>query len=165
MVKTSFIFPTNVVKDSSDLTFKIIFHNTSKKTAFVYTTLVHSSPGDEDGNIYVDVEKFDGHNYKYYPLVFYHKMSETKTDTICRDIDKRGLESLSSDTLSFNLLMIGKYFESGKYRFKVKVRKRCKIILPKGDGDTWHADINYVSSNWLYFQASRSIFSNWVEKE
>jgi hypothetical protein len=157
IINTSFLFPKKVAKDSSDLTFKVVFHNTSQRTEFVYNTLVEGGPDDEDANMYIDVEKFDGLNYKYYTLRFYHKMSEIKTDSICRDVPKRELHSLSTNTLSYNLLMIGKHFEPGKYRFKIHLRRSCKIFLPKGDGDTWYSEIDYIASKWLYFQVNNAI--------
>jgi hypothetical protein len=156
-VNVSFEISSKVAKDSSDLTFKVVFNNTSRRTEFVYNTLVDGGPDDEDANMYLDIEKFDDLNYKYYTLRFYHKMSEIKTDSICRDVPKRELHSLSTDTLSYNLLMIGKHFEPGKYRFKIHVRRSCKIFLPKGDGDTWYSEIDYIASKWLYFQVKNAI--------
>jgi hypothetical protein len=158
IINTSFLFPKKVAKDSSDLTFKVVFHNTSKKTAFAYSALVHGKLDDEDCNLNIVVQKFNGHDYEHYPLGYYRKMSETKNDSICRDITKHEWRPLSTDTLSYNLLMAGRYFESGKYRFKVHLRKSGKIILPKGDGDTWHSEIDYIDSKWFYFQSNYDIF-------
>lgn len=159
-VKVSFVFPNKVAKDSSDLTFNVVFHNTSRETKFAYAALIDGGPNDEDANMYIDVEKLNGLKYEYYPIRFYHKMSEIKIDSICRDVPKRELNSLSTDTLSYNLLMIGKYFEPGKYRIKIHLRRSCKIFLPKGDGDTWYSEIEYIASEWLYFKANNAIFSS-----
>lgn len=158
-VKVSFIFSTKIATDSSDLTFKVVFHNASKNSSLVYSELVHGSPNDDDCNFYIVVEKLNGHNYEYYPLGYYSKLDESRTDTTCHDLAKRKLPPLSSDTLTYNLMMIGKYFDPGKYRFKVYLRKRCKILMSKVEEKLWHAEINYVASKWLYFQAPKQIFS------
>jgi hypothetical protein len=155
--KVTFLFPCKIAEDSSELTIKVIFHSTSRNAVFTYAKLVDGDSGDEDANIYFDFEKLDGLNYKSYIVSYYHKMSEIKTDSICRDVPKRKLHSLSTDTLSYNLLMIGGGFDAGKYRMKIHLRKNCKINLPKGDGDTWLSEIDYLASKWFYFQVNKAI--------
>lgn len=152
-------FLKHEVVDSADLSFSIKFSNRSKQSQMVYSFFRMGGFDDEDANIYIKVEKLKDSNYSYYPLGYYRKYNIPRKDTFCHDLSKTLLRAFSAKTLTYNLMMIGTYFEVGKYRFKVYVRKKCQLILPKSEYDVEYSRVNYFISDWYHLDVKKSIYS------
>jgi hypothetical protein len=158
--QVSFVFLNSQPKDSIDMNLLIIYKNNSKKTDSVYCSFRDGYMGDEDFNLHITMEKLRDKKYSKYPMFFYQdRYFDKKPSNKCLDLPKKALAPMSSDTVVYNLLQSGKLFEEGKYRLKASVRTWCSLEKGRGtDVKPFFPDIDYVYSEWLYFEVKRAIF-------
>lgn len=157
----SFVFLNHQPKDSIDMNLLIIYKNKSKKTDSVYWYFKDGYMGDEDFNLHIAMEKLKDNKYVYFPMFHYQgRYFDKKPSTVCLDLPKKLMSPLSADTVIYNLLHSGKFFEVGKYRFKAFVRTRCSLEHGRGtDYNPFFPEIDYVNSEWIYFEVKKEVFA------
>lgn len=133
-------FAVTNVSFPEDLKVKIEIRNTAKTSIDVYQYLAEGYMGDNEKNLYFQVEKQEDGKFKLYEVrSHYQRAPGEDSDYIPR------LRLAPKDSLLFSYHVCNSYaFEPGQYRLRCVFNNR---ILEK----------KYVYSNWAYFTVKRYI--------
>jgi hypothetical protein len=159
-----FLFQSKTVSDSADLTVSVVYKNLTNHSVDVYSYLEEGDRGDRFFNFNVEMEKFDQKQFIYYPMRFYSNPLLYRMEDSLRhyDLPKKKLLSFASDTLSINLLTIGRMLPPGRYRFRAHLRVKTLPDTrayndPNFETPPPSDEIIYVASKWFIFTVNREI--------
>lgn len=160
-----FLFSDNSHLDTGRFDFKVVYQNKQKKDIEIYQSLEEGDRGDRFYNIFIEVQKKENGVFHRYPIRYYRNAMQNQiSDSTIRhfDLPKKKLKSLSSDTLTINLLKIAKVFDTGEYRFRGYLRvKTIQNTVPYNDSTLEtpppEDKIEYRTSKWFYFAIKKYI--------
>jgi hypothetical protein len=163
-LKVTFLFTQSNVLDSNGLILQVAYRNNTKNAIGIYQYLQEGDIGDRFYNIYIEMQKrkdgkFSRHAMRYYQNALQYSMEDSIRHY---DLPKKELLPYSSDTIKLNLLNVTKDFLAGAYRFKahlrVKTIKDESVYNDKNFETAPPVDkIEYISSQWLYFNVKKVI--------
>lgn len=163
-LKISLFFPKVEVAGSKDFYLNVVYQNKTKSSVEIYEYLSEGNMGDRFDNIFIEMQRLQGGEFKDYTMRYYQNPLLSRMDDSLRhyDLPKKKLPALSSDTLSLNILNIAGSFTADKYRFKAHLRvKTIKNDTPYNDPNLETSppedQIEYVESKWIYFTVKKDI--------
>jgi len=137
-VRIEILLSTQIVRDSNDLHCFVVYTNLTRKPISIYSYLDEGSMGNRFFNINVEFEKLENGSYSRYTVRFYR------------------------NSLKLYLLSIAKSLFPGKYRTRIHLRTKTIPDYTKYNDSTFETpppfdNIEYTSSQWLYFEVKRFV--------
>jgi hypothetical protein len=159
-LKITFLPMDKSISDSSRLYFAVAYENISRVPIPVYNKLVDGDLQDKFSNVVVSIERESAGHYLEQPTTFYNRNPNLVYADSLRhyDLPKSPLGSLVKDTLQFGLSRLTGDFDKGNYRIKITLR--VNVVQnkteyhndPTGNTVPPEDEIQYISSDWIYFK-------------
>jgi hypothetical protein len=164
-LKIDFLPIDKSISDSSRLYCGVVYENISERLISVYRKLYPGDFKDRFSNVVVTLEKkVDGQYLEKQTAFFDRNPNLLYADSLRHyDLPKSKLASLSRDTLHLSLSRLGIGFGMGNYRVKIALRVRTIPDTTEYHDDPTGAtappedEIQYISSDWIYFKISNRI--------
>lgn len=168
-ISVQFLFKGGVIQSPEELIIVLLIKNISKDSVYAYKYLEEGNLSDNLANFSYDLEIREDSGYKNAKWRYYTTRRDAGSFDSLRhfDLPKKLIGPQSIDTLSFELLSQGG-LNKGVYRFRAhlrvsEIRNNTIYTDSKFETEPPYDIINYITSEWFYFELTKPMFGKHID--